>query len=585
MLEIGDDVTLSQDASIRLIDYDDGHLVVGPVFLGDGVTLDVRAGMGGQTRAEPGAWLAALSFLPCGGRIPCDERWAGVPAEPAGQSPAPPPLSRGERILSPVAHGLFLILARLALGLVFAAPFQVLAVSVVWAFGWTAEQVLAWIFSPAWDVGILLAGGTLLVLGVPATLLLEALTMNLLGRVDAGVTSRWSLSYVRIWLKTGLVLSAEEWLSGTLFWPLWLRLAGMKVGPGCEISSIIDVVPELIDIGQESFLADGIYLGGPRVHRGTVTLAATRLGRNTFLGNHVVVVGGQRLPDDILLGVCTVANADDIRPGTSWFGIPPFELPRREVIECSRQLTHEPSWIRYLNRMFWEVLRCTLPVLPILALLVWCRILAAAEPTMARSLFYVAALPAVTLAAAGFFCLLIIALKWMLLGRVRPGQHPLWSCWCSRWDFLYVAWGFYARGILSVLDGTLLLTWYLRAMGAHIGRRVALGSGFAQVVDPDMLDFEDGATVNCLFQAHSFEDRVLKIDRVTIRRRATVASASVLLYGADIGPAAHVAAHSVVMKHERLAAGRAYVGCPTRSVRRDRRDAPASDMSQPSAEL
>ena len=28
-----------------------------------------------------------------------------------------------------------------------------------------------------------------------------------------------------------------------------------------------------------------------------------RLGKNTFLGNHVVIAGGQQLPDDILLGV------------------------------------------------------------------------------------------------------------------------------------------------------------------------------------------------------------------------------------------------------------------------------------------
>jgi acetyltransferase-like isoleucine patch superfamily enzyme len=86
------------------------------------------------------------------------------------------------------------------------------------------------------------------------------------------------------------------------------------------------------------------------------------------------------------------------------------------------------------------------------------------------------------------------------------------------------------------------------------------------VVDPDMLQFEDGATVSCQFQAHTFEDRVLKIDRVRIRRRATVGSSAVLLYGADIGAGTHVAPHSVVMKRESLLPGRAYSGCPTQPV-------------------
>ena len=109
-----------------------------------------------------------------------------------------------------------------------------------------------------------------------------------------------------------------------------------------------------------------------------------------------------------------------------------------------------------------------------------------------------------------------------------------------------------------------MLTVFLRAMGAKIGKRVVLGNGFAQVVDPDMLHFADGATVSCQFQAHTFEDRVLKIDHVRIGEEATVGSAAVLLYGADIGARTRVAPHSVVMKHESLLPGHSYAGFPTR---------------------
>ena len=117
-----------------------------------------------------------------------------------------------------------------------------------------------------------------------------------------------------------------------------------------------------------------------------------------------------------------------------------------------------------------------------------------------------------------------------------------------------------------MMEGTLLLNWYLRGMGVKIGRHVVLGTGLTQVVDPDMLHFEDGATVACYFQAHTFEDRVLKIDRIKIGRQATVSQGVVLLYGADIGEKTHVAPHSVVMKRERLLPGRRYNGFPTRPV-------------------
>ncbi|HEX5068732.1 MAG TPA: hypothetical protein VFV78_00850, partial [Vicinamibacterales bacterium] len=120
-----------------------------------------------------------------------------------------------------------------------------------------------------------------------------------------------------------------------------------------------------------------------------------------------------------------------------------------------------------------------------------------------------------------------------------------------------------AYGSLARLEGTLLLAWYLRAMGMRIGKRVVLGPGSAQVVDPDMIRIDDDATVHALFQAHTFEDRMLKIDRVRIRARATVGCGAVLFYGVDVGEDASVAAQSVIMKQERLLSGRRYEGCPS----------------------
>jgi non-ribosomal peptide synthetase-like protein len=154
----------------------------------------------------------------------------------------------------------------------------------------------------------------------------------------------------------------------------------------------------------------------------------------------------------------------------------------------------------------------------------------------------------------------------LLLGRVRPGRHALWSSWASRWDFHYVLWQRYGRALLAQLEQTLLLPWFLRAMGMRIGRGVVLGDGFAQVVDPDMLSLGDGATVHALFQAHSFEDRVLKIDRVHIGAGATVGRGAVVLHGAVVGDRAHVAPHAVVMKQEHLLPDRAYEGAPVVEV-------------------
>jgi non-ribosomal peptide synthetase-like protein len=395
---------------------------------------------------------------------------------------------------------------------------------------------------------------------LPLGLVAQALLLRWSRPVPAGTHARWSAMHLRLQRRMDALEAAGAWLAGTLLWPAWLRLAGMRVGRDVEISSILDVLPEHLAIGVGSFLADGIYLGVPHQHQGRVTVQPSELGERTFLGNHVVVDAGQRLPPDLVLGVATVADAASMPRGTGWFGQPAFVLPRRDVVAMDRALTHAPGPVRWTVRVFWEVARFAVPALPVWLALQWCDVVARAGGAAGRGAL--AAAPAL-LGVALVLVATVLATKWLLLGRVRPGQHGLWSAWASRWDFHYVLWERYGRGVLQQLEGTLVLPWFLRAIGMRIGARCVLGDGFAQVVDPDMIAIGDGATVHAMFQAHSFEDRVLKLDRVHVGAHATVGRGTVVLYGADIRDGARVMPHSVVMKRELLLPGRSYAGAPT----------------------
>ncbi|MFM9935004.1 MAG: amino acid adenylation domain-containing protein [Novosphingobium sp.] len=566
LLEIGDNVSLGQDAQIGLVELDRGDIVVGPVVIEAGATLQVRAGVEGHCRVGAGSVLTPLSVLNAGGTIPPGEMWDGVPAKPAGLAPAAPRLTRESRALSSAQHGIAQLAAEGAATVLASLPTGLLALLLCHLLGVGSDEVWTWIYEPVLNLRVLAVVFGVTVISVPATLLWTALMVRLMARVEPGVIGRWSLGYIRVWLKSGMVFSAGQWLSGTLMWSRWLRLAGMTIGPKCEISTIFDVTPELVTIGEETFFADGIYLGGPEITRGTVRLAAIHLGRNTFLGNHAVIRAGEVLPDDILIGIATVADGSQIAAGQSRFGHPSFDLPRRQVVTIDRSLTHDPSAIRYANRMFWELLRFTLPIWPLTLTVLWYKMLA--EGAVGTSLveFDLVVIPLATLAPLVGLCLAVMVLKWLLIGRVQPGQHALWSCWASRWDFVYVAWARYANAILQQLEGTFLLMAYLRLMGLKIGRRAVLGPQFSQVVDPDMIEIGDGATVHAFFQAHTFEDRVLKVDKVRILARATVSSGTIPLYGAVVGADVHVGPHSVIMKQEHLLPGLCYQGVPLKVV-------------------
>ncbi len=562
LLELGDEVTLAREVRLGLVELDAGELVFDRVRIDAGASLATRAQVGPGVHVGAGAIVQALACVRGGTAVPAGEVWDHVPAVRVGTAPAPAPLDFAGQELDSWRYSVVMLLARLVWAPLLALPLT----AVVWLTANTLDAdgplLVAWLCGqgpssrPEWcQVAVLFA-----VMSVPLSLLLQALFLRTSPIVPLGTHARWSWLHLRLQLRTEMVESAGLWLSGTLFWPMWLRLAGMRIGRDCEVSTILDVLPEHVHIGGGSFLADGVYLGVPWQHQGRVTVATTSFGERTFVGNHVVVPAGERMHDDLLLGVSTVANAATMPAGTAWFGLPAFQLPRREVIEVDRAMTHEPGPLRIADRLFWESLRMLLPALPVVLALWWFDSVAAVHAQGWMQGTLVAAV--CSLACAVVLAGVVLGLKWLLLGRVRPGQHGLWSCWASRWDFHYVVWQRYGRALLQSLEGTLVLPWYLRAMGMRIGSRCLLGDGFAQVVDPDMLTIEDGATVHALFQAHSFEDRVLKIDHVRIGRHATVQCGTVVLYGADIGDDAHVFGNSVVMKREVLLPGRRYAGAP-----------------------
>ncbi|MCR9245871.1 MAG: amino acid adenylation domain-containing protein [bacterium] len=566
LLTLGDDVTLGRDVDLGLCELDAGEVVFGSVTIGRGATLECRAGTGPNVDIGEGAIVRPLSFVADGDEVPAGSVVSGVPARTVATSAEAPGNGAcaisdatnedARRGWSPWRYTAIAMLVRFLVGPLLAMPGAVLVLAILSWCSIDGGSLFRWLCvdgpasTPAWFLVFVLMAVAVLLLG----LFESAIVLRLMPSVRAGRFPRWSLRHLWLTARMRWVERAGEWLSGTLFWPWWLRLAGMRIEGDVEVSSIHDALPEQLALGAHSFLADGVYLGVPRIHQGEVRVAPTALGPRTFVGNHVVVEAGATMPEDLLLGISTLADPLAMTASTSWFGHPAFLLPRREVVEVDRRLTHEPGPWRYTRRLGWEAARFLLPLVPAALALSWFGAYAAGG--------WLGAVIA-TAAVGVVLAVVVLAAKWLLLGRVRPGQHGLWSGWASRWDFHYVMWQRYARGLLSSLEGTLLLPWYLRAMGMRIGRACVLGDGFAQVVDPDMLTIEDGATVHALFQAHSFEDRVLKIDRVRIGRDSTVGKGAVLLYGADIGDGSQVMPHSVVMKHEHLRPNRRYAGAPT----------------------
>jgi non-ribosomal peptide synthetase-like protein len=117
---------------------------------------------------------------------------------------------------------------------------------------------------------------------------------------------------------------------------------------------------------------------------------------------------------------------------------------------------------------------------------------------------------------------------------------------------------------MASFEGTLLLNVYLRLMGVKIGKRVLLADGYSHFVDHDMIEIGDYATVGAMYQAHTFEDRMLKIGHIKLGNYSTLGNNTVPLYLSDVGEHTFVAPASVIMKGEVLPSWTSWDGNPAR---------------------
>jgi non-ribosomal peptide synthetase-like protein len=155
------------------------------------------------------------------------------------------------------------------------------------------------------------------------------------------------------------------------------------------------------------------------------------------------------------------------------------------------------------------------------------------------------------------------AVKWLLIGRFRAVEHPLWSSFVWRNEVVdafveMVAAPWFARAA----TGTAVLNVWLRALGARIGRGVWCESYW--LPEADLVRLGDGVTVNrgCVLQTHLFHDRIMRMDTVTMAAGSTLGPHCVILPAASLGAGASVGPASLVMRGEAVPAGTRWIGNP-----------------------
>jgi non-ribosomal peptide synthetase-like protein len=320
-----------------------------------------------------------------------------------------------------------------------------------------------------------------------------------------------------------------------------------------------------------------------------MTLAYTHVGRRSFVGNSALVPAGATLGESTLIGVLSTTPTS--APGaaasdTSWLGSPAIFLPQRQASRAfAPEQTFRPTRRLIAQRLAIEFVRVILPAtvtVAIAALLIEAACAIRPHVSVAEWLIL---FPLLYSAGALAGALFAVAAKWVLMGRYRSDERPLWSTFVWRTELVTALHEHLADPLLvEWLTGTPFIAWFFRLLGCRVGKRVFMET--TALTEFDLITIGDDAALNldCTLQTHLFEDRVMKVSRVTIGAGCSVGAAAVVLYDAQMLPGSTLGDLSLLMKGETLPANTDWAGTPAGSAAPvpgpSRRDV-ASSISHP----
>ena len=161
--------------------------------------------------------------------------------------------------------------------------------------------------------------------------------------------------------------------------------------------------------------------------------------------------------------------------------------------------------------------------------------------------------------------LLSVAIKWLVIGRFKPGKYPLWSVYYWRFWFVRQVTSF---APVFLLTGSPLLNWYCRLMGAKIGKDVYLGT--SEFLAYDLLSIGDGSSIgnDSGLMGCEVVDGWLKIDRITIGKDCAVGTNSVLGLNSQLADDTELGDLSYLPDERIIPSGEAWAGAPEIGKRR-----------------
>ena len=159
--------------------------------------------------------------------------------------------------------------------------------------------------------------------------------------------------------------------------------------------------------------------------------------------------------------------------------------------------------------------------------------------------------------------LAVVGIKWLVMGRTKPGRYPLWGVYYFR------VW-FTQRLIqvitLKFLQSSPLMRWYMRALGAKIGKDAIIAEFEAGAID--LISIGDRASIGLKTKFANVEiiGNEMIVGRIDIGNDAYIGNSCVIGWDARISDGAELGDLTAIRPGTHVRALEAWDGSPARKI-------------------
>lgn len=401
----------------------------------------------------------------------------------------------------------------------------------------------------------------------------------LIGNLQPGTYRRGGSVHLRVWLAERLAeASGAENMAGAPWLVYYARALGNKVGSGVDLHSAPPVTG-MLTLGHRCSIEPevdltGHWIDGDQFHVGPITVGndATVGARTTLLPGAVVGKNADVAPGSGVVG--------KVKNGQYWKGSPAVKSGKAKHPWPDHRPPRAPVWVAMYG--LTSMLLGALPLVALgagLAVVGWgVRGTASLSAAVVPALLWI--VPAAAAAVLMYALLTVLGVRMLSLG-LREGYHPVrsragWQLWAT--ERLMDA----ARNYLFPIYAGLLTPWWLRLLGATVGRDTEISTA---LLIPKFTVVNDGAFLadDTMVASYELGGGWIHVATTTVGKRAFLGNSGITQPGRRVPDDGLVAVLSATP--HKAKAGSSWLGSPPVRLRRQPTAADALRTFNPSQRL